>query len=170
MSGILVDIRAGYANFFGFVRHSEFFRQIFSKFVRDILHDRQIFHSLLGARLAECNKAKRNCPQAGFYLGLKKCPVKIVPKLDCNWQQGNRRGSEWLQGAWMATIALRKDVKTPSKPLIVTQAPSRRIWGKLRHFFRITRPKEGIILKVARPAQTRPNGQIPKQNGGMAGL
>ncbi len=26
------------------------------------------------------------------------------------------------------------------------------------------------ILGVARPAKTRPNGQIPFQNGGMAGL
>ncbi len=43
------------------------------------------------------------------------------------------------------------------------------IWAKLRHFSRIARPKEGI-LKVARPAQTSPNGQIPVQNGRMAGL
>ncbi len=50
------------------------------------------------------------------------------------------------------------------------------IWAKFKHFSRllrdfsrITRPKGGILL-VARPAQTRPNGQIPVQNGGMAGL
>ena len=30
-------------------------------------------------------------------------------------------------------------------------------------------PKGGV-LKVARLAQTRPDGQIPVQNGGMAGL
>ncbi len=53
---------------------------------------------------------------------------------------------------------------------------SGQIWAKMGHFSRvlrdfsrITRPKGGI-LKVARPAKTRPNGQIPVQNDGMAGL
>ena len=35
--------------------------------------------------------------------------------------------------------------------------------GTLGDFPRITRPKGGV-LKVARPAQTSPNGQIPVQN------
>ena len=41
--------------------------------------------------------------------------------------------------------------------------------AKFRQFSRTARPK-GVILKAARPTQTRPNGQIPVQNGGMAGL
>ncbi len=77
----------------------------------------------------------------------------------------------------MTKLALRKGVKTSSKPPIVTEGPSRHpdtgqngeIWDKLGHFSRITRPKEGV-LKGARPAQTRPNGQIPVQKGGIAGL
>ena len=68
-----------------------------------------------------------------------------------------------------------------SNPSIVTQTPSNvaklsveqvkmaRSGLNWAIFFRITRPKGGI-LKTARPAQTRPNGDIPLQNGRMAGL
>ncbi len=41
--------------------------------------------------------------------------------------------------------------------------------AEFKQFPRIASPK-GAILKVARPAQTRSNGQIPVQNDGMAGL
>ncbi len=57
---------------------------------------------------------------AGFYLGLGKCPPKMPRILIAIEYRETWGESGWLQGAWMAAIALRKGVKMPSRPLIVT--------------------------------------------------
>ena len=80
-------------------------------------------------------------------------------------KQGN------VRGVWVTRGGLDGDNNTQKRCEKHHQGPYCHT-GSLtspRDFSRITRPKGGI-LKVACPAQTRPNGQIPVQNGGMAGL